>query len=334
VDELFSNFADFASKSKLSQREVEVGQRLQSLDKQFRFLMDKFNKENGSADREGPSLVAGTDTTHLENLPRSSQRRDMRIRGEDKQPHTFEHEHAASYASFPAYGPVGTVSSLTLFKPHLEADHNFSTRLKFESLQRGYKLITTPGTPLPILCQVFRYCIFHNTREHIMRKIEYHLQKPGKEDHFHRASTNIAGGVHMDTSWPWEGEKMSSLKPQNAHQPQLFAQFPGSGTSSDSGSWAVEFNVQNRDSVLEPTQQWAKYVSAEEVEQYLSTKGLDVRSASGMVKLTTRGIGQTGSPMSVFDEVRAAERQVILVNVGRLFHGEWQSYLPFLHPRR
>jgi len=61
--------------------------------------------------------------------------------------------------------------------------------------------------------------------------------------------------------------------------------------------------------VLELTQQRAKYVSAEEVEQYLFAKGLDVRSASGMVKLTTSGIGQTGSPMSMFDEVRAADRQ-------------------------
>jgi hypothetical protein len=52
----------------------------------------------------------------------------------------------------------------------------------------------------------------------------------------------------------------------------------------------VELNAQNQDSVLELTQQRAKYVSAEEVEQYLFAKGLDVRSASGMVKLTTSGI--------------------------------------------
>ena len=100
MDELFSNFTDFASKSKLPQREVEVGQRLQTLDKQFRFLMDKFNEEDGSADREGPSLVAGTDKRHSESLPRPSRRRDMRTEGEDKQPHTSEHEYALHILHF------------------------------------------------------------------------------------------------------------------------------------------------------------------------------------------------------------------------------------------
>jgi hypothetical protein len=88
---------------------------------QFRSLMDKFNKEEGSMGGDGPSSATGTDTGHSESPPGTNQQRYMRFRPRDKQPHHLHQEQLISQAPFPPMNQSGAYIVKYIGHMHYEA---------------------------------------------------------------------------------------------------------------------------------------------------------------------------------------------------------------------
>lgn len=157
----------------------------------------------------------------------------------------------------------------------------FSMWLRYESLKGAYTMVTNQETPYALLCRAFRYCLFTSTREQIMTHVRHLIHETLKQ-------ANQASSTPVTIS-----EKTLPRENYSILEADKFSTV----------TVKSEFNQ--------------SYMSPEEVDKYLSERGLKVDPSSSYV---TFKLTRSVTTPTLFEDI--CQGKEMKISVRRLLHGE------------
>jgi hypothetical protein len=150
------------------------------------------------------------------------------------------------------------------FPPHYGTQGTtFARRLQQDALERGFELITNKKTPPSILNYAFEYCLPTSNREEITNRLRSLLQQ------------SELGSLLNPNSSTYE-----KCTPEDSQQ-RLLSQIFGFETRSSPSANSFE----TRKPEIGPFQLNTELLSAQDVQSYLQSRGLEINSSSKLLQL-------------------------------------------------
>jgi len=175
------------------------------------------------------------------------------------------------------------------FDELLEKSLPFSLRFKHSALKRGHQLLTVQETSYSILCRAFKYCIFSNTRDDIVKRLDYL---------FYESCTALFHSSVASDSKGTTPTLVYSSSPEGPNIPSL-----------------------SKDGAREITEEITEdYMDPDGVESYLLERGLFIAPGSDIVPFPSSTSKHYSSLPTLFDEIRSQKE--LRLSVDKLLAGQ------------
>lgn len=329
MSDLFDGFFEYASKSRVAKGEVEFEQRLsqtaakmENLYKGHRYqsksARERIEDERGRIGSEGQAEQRSSlKSSSADTSSKSASDASNSSSEQNRESLTSNEDTSGSW-------PLKSLFNLEASPAFPQISLSFSSRLRHAGLQRSYRLVASRNTPIQSLCQVFRYCIFHSSRDHIVQRVKFLLHESVK---YTISTQNGGAGIipinritHEDElSWtPHPVAEMNVMREESQRE------HPDHAAFMTTNLFGYKEDLQDREGKLltaDLQNGRSDFVHADNVEEYLSLKGLHISPGAGVVELRrdlSRGLD---TYPTLFDELRATQLQDVKVSVDRLFCG-------------
>jgi hypothetical protein len=330
MSDLFDGFFDYATKSRVAQREVEFKRRLSQTAKEIHDLSKSHrDRSKPKNDMKGDAVGRGgserVTRQHKSQKCSSAETSSRPACDASASPGARSRECLTSIEETSNTLPLTNFLNSDASLHFSGASGSFSSRLRHAGLQRSYRLVRSSNTPMQSLCQVFRYCIFLSSREHIVQRVKFLLHESMK---YTISTQNSGKGIIPLNRITHEEEIVWTRHPiaeMNVVREQSLLEQPDPTALMTTNLFGHREDLVDREGELLTTdlrEGPTDYMHADNVEEYLLSKGLHISAGAEIVELRKGSLKKSDTPPTLFDELRATQQQVAKVSVRRLLYGK------------
>lgn len=332
MSDLFSGFFEYASKSHIAKREVEFEQRLSQTAEKIENLY-KGHRYGSNSTRERSEDERGRNGSRRQAKQHSSLKSspaEMSSKSASDTSNSRSEQSRESLTSVEDTAgswPLRSFFNLEASPAFPQISRSFSSRLRHTGLQRSYRLVASRNKPIQSLCQVFRYCIFVSSRDHIVQRVKFLLHESLK----HTISTENGGAgiipsnrITHEEEIAWTPHPMADI---NVLREEYLRERPDHTAfmTTNLNLFGYKEDLQageGRMLTADLQNGQTDFVHADNVEEYLSLKGLHISPGADVVELRRDSPRRLNTPQTLFDELRTTQLQEVKVSVDRLFYGK------------
>lgn len=333
MSDTFDGFFEYASRSRVTKGEVEFEQRLgQIAEKLDNLCKGHRHRSKPTMERnEDEGIRAGSEGQIEQRTAfRFSSAEPTSAPAASNSSTNQSQESPIPFEDASGSWPLNSLFNLGASPAFLQISLSFSSRLRHAGLKHSYRLLTSRDTPIQSLCQVFRHCIFLSNRNAIVQRVKFLLHESTKytiSTQNGGVDTNSTSRITHQEELVWTPHPVAEI---NLMRNELLSERPDPAALGKNNLFGYKEDLHDGEgSLLTPELQNGRsdLVHADNVEEYLSTKGLHISPGADVAELRRGPPTALNTPETLFDELRATQQHEAKVSTKRLFYGN-EKVLP------